>query len=66
MSTTFNTHAWREMVLEGRSTDDIIEATWDGIGDKETARKVLNGEPADFYTFADAGLVEPKKEGFGL
>jgi len=59
--TTYNTHTWRNMLLAGIPIDQIIEKTWDGIGNKEEGLKILMGEGEKMYTMADAGLVEKKK-----
>lgn len=61
--TTFNTHIWRNMVIDGKPTDEIIAETFDGIGDVEEGQKVLRGKSSEFYTMADAGLVKKTKEG---
>jgi len=56
--TTYNTHSWRNLILEGKTADEIIKNTWDGIGDKEEGRKVLMGKSDKMYTMRDAGLIK--------
>lgn len=52
--TTWNTHTWIRMIQEGYTTDQIIRATWDGVGDREQGIKILTGESDKFYSIADA------------
>ena len=61
--TTYNTHTWRNMLLEGKSIDEITKETWDGVGNYEEGLKVLTGKAKNMYTMVDAGLVEKKNEG---
>ena len=62
--TTYNAHTWRNMVLANQSVDEIVEKTWDGIGNYEEGIKVLTGKAENMYTFVDAGLVKkPEKKG---
>lgn len=58
-SFTFNTHTWRQFILNGEWRSDIIEKTWEGIGtekDKSQADVILNDESDEFFTMKDAGL----------
>jgi len=59
--TTYNTHTWRNMLLVGVPIDQILEKTWDGIGNKKEGEKVLTGKTNKMYTMVDAGLVEKEK-----
>jgi len=54
--TTFNTHTWIRMIQSGYALDEILDLTWDGIGDYEMGKRVLLGESSKFYTLKDAGL----------
>jgi len=61
--TTYNTHTWRNLLIDGKSVDEIIEKTWDGVGNHEDGQKILTGKAKDMYTMADAGLISNKSEG---
>lgn len=53
----FNTHWWRHLVQKGKSKQQILQSTWEGIGDYELGKQVLMGEPGcEFFTLRDAGL----------
>ncbi len=55
----YNTHTWRRRLQRGKYTrDQILEKTWEGIGDQELGRKIMFGEPCDHYTMRDAGLCD--------
>lgn len=51
--TTFNFHHWKRLALQGRSVDEIIELTWDGVGDKEEGRRILRGEVPKMFSLYD-------------
>ena len=50
---TSNTHFWKLRLQEGETPEEILE-DWNGIGDRETAGKILRGDKCDFYTMRDA------------
>lgn len=54
---TFNTHYFKKLAQEGFDAKSIEEKCWDGSGDLEQGRKIINGQTGDFYTLKDAGLV---------
>ncbi len=57
---TFNTHVWRNLLLEKTSPYTILQQTWEGIGldpDKNQAKIILTSDSKDFYTFKNAGLI---------
>lgn len=56
--TTFNTHYFKAAAQSGLSSEEIEVQTWDGSGNLEQGRKIIKGDPGDFYTLRDAGLVE--------
>jgi len=60
---TYNTHTWRELVRSGKSAGEIVEKTWDGIGNRDEGMKILSGKSKKMYTMADAGLIVGEKEG---
>ncbi|HDH45454.1 MAG TPA: hypothetical protein ENG66_08780 [Thermococcus sp.] len=49
----FNTHHWKPMWLLGYEADDIIERTYEGYGDVEKAKQILQGQSKEFYTMKD-------------
>jgi len=61
--TTYNTHTWRNLLIDGKSVDEIIEGTWDGVGNHEDGQKILTGKAKDMYTMVDAGLVKQEEGG---
>lgn len=54
---TFNTHYFKNFAQRGYSVQEIVEACWDGSGDWEQGWKILKGEPGDFYSLKDTGLI---------
>ena len=56
---TFNTHHWKKMLQKGidYTFQEIIDYTYDGIGDRELARMIVSGEECKMYTMKDAGMV---------
>lgn len=61
--TTFNTHHWKRRIQDGEDSDQVLEETWDGVGDFEVGRAIVEGWPSEFYTLADAGVVKKPGEG---
>jgi hypothetical protein len=55
--TTYNTHTWRNLLLNGKSVEEIVEDTWDGIGNYEEGQKILTGKSKIMYTMFDAGFI---------
>lgn len=54
---TYNTHHWKHFAQGGKMTaDQVDQFSWDGIGDREVARQIIEGKPCDFYTLKDAGI----------
>jgi len=55
---TYNTHHWKHLIQGGAlQTDEVDRFTYDGIGDREEARKILTGEKCDMYTMKDAKVI---------
>jgi len=51
---TFNTHYFKRLFQEGKTLEEILEATWDGTGDMKIAKQIVNGEiGCSFYTLRD-------------
>jgi DNA repair photolyase len=53
----FNSHWWKHLLQKGKSPNEVLRMTWEGIGDLEQGKKIVRGEPCDMYTMKDAGLV---------
>ena len=53
----FNTHYWKRKLQMGKKPNKILEKTYEGIGDKELAKKIITGKRCDNYTMRDAGLL---------
>lgn len=53
----FNTHWWKMFLQKGYSVDTVVSKTYEGIGDKRLAMKILRGIPCNNYTMRDAGLL---------
>jgi len=51
-----NTHYWKRLLQKGYTPEQVLEKTWEGIGDKDLAQKILHGTKCDNYTMKDAGL----------
>lgn len=60
--TTYNAHTWRNMLLAGKSVEEIVEKTWDGVGNYDEGIRVLTGKAKGMYTMVDAGLIEKEGE----
>ncbi len=50
---TFNLITWKKLRARGMSDEQIIECTWDGVGDKEEGRRLLAGGVKELYTLDD-------------
>lgn len=53
----FNTHFWKKMIQKGKTSKEIVKSTWEGIGDLEEGKKIIQGKGNKFYTMKDAGLL---------
>ena len=62
---TFNTHNWRNLMLQENKPLNALSETWEGIGsdeDRERANSIVLGKPSkDYYTFKDAGICNIKR-----
>jgi DNA repair photolyase len=58
---TFNTHNWRNSIVNGKSSIETLNESWEGIGtieDKKQANIIITGKPSkDFYTMKNAGII---------
>ena len=57
---TFNTHKWRNLILDGVPAEYIINNTWEEIGcskQKIQAKTILTKDSKEFYTFKNAGII---------
>lgn len=50
---TFNAPTWKRLQAQGLSNDEILVKTWDGIGDIEEGKAILEGTAKGFYTMKD-------------
>jgi len=53
---TYNAHTWKRMLQEGRDPQEILAGTWDGVGDQEEGRRIMEGTTDKMYTMHDAGF----------
>jgi len=53
---TFNTHYFKMEAQKGKTAEEIIKNTWEGIGDRERGEAVVKGTTSEFYTLKDAGI----------
>ena len=52
--TTFNTHIFKQMLQKGKSTEEILNVSYDGIGDINLGKEILTKKKSkDFYTIND-------------
>ena len=63
----YNTHNWRNLILQKNDPIVALALTWEGIGSYEDRKKanaiVLGKSSKDYYTFKDAGLlIKTKKD----
>jgi hypothetical protein len=54
----FTTHKWKRLLQKGWNPKRVLQKTWEGIGDYELAKKIVNGQPCDNYTMKDAGVIK--------
>jgi hypothetical protein len=53
----FNTHWWVHRIQQGRSKVEVLEGTWEGVGDYDKGKQIVMGEDGcEFFTLKDAGL----------
>lgn len=57
---TFNTHNWRNLIVQNMPRNSILTNTWEGIGsdtDFTKAEAIVKGRSSnEYYTFKDAGI----------
>jgi DNA repair photolyase len=47
----FTTHLWKKLLQDGKKHGEVFRMTWEGIGDKEVGRKIIEGKKTkEFYT----------------
>jgi len=49
----YNSHHWKQMIQEGKEPEEILEKTWEGIGDRKAGQDIVRGNPGEFYTMDD-------------
>jgi len=49
----FNTHYWKYLYQKGEGPEEIVDATWEEIGDLEHGKRIIYGTDKDFYTLKD-------------
>jgi DNA repair photolyase len=58
---TFNTHNWRKLLLQGKTSSETLDESWEGVGttkDQELAKIIVSGgHSKDFYTMKDGGII---------
>lgn len=59
----FNTHCFKQLIQMRSTPEEILERTWEGIGDYAQGEAIIKGKSSEFYTMVDAGLVQKKKRG---
>jgi len=55
---TFNTHYFKKYRQLGKTDERIIDLTYDGTGDLEQGKAIVDGSSKEFYNLEDAGAVE--------
>lgn len=57
--TTFNTITWKKLLLKGKDPNEILNETWDGVGNFQLGRSVMFSTIMDkkVYTMSDAGFL---------
>lgn len=62
--TTFNVVTWKDRLLTNPNLtiEDVLEETWDGIGNKFLGEKVALGKVNDLYTLKDTGITFPRRK----
>ena len=49
----FNTHHWKKLKQDGVAEEEILNQTWEGIGERALAEKVVCGKKCQFYTMGE-------------
>jgi len=50
---TFNTHHFKKCLQQGKSSSEIFDLTYDGTGDIEMGKAIIEGSTTEFYTLKD-------------
>jgi len=58
----FNTHHWKHLLQKGKSPKQVYKDTWEGIGDRELAQKILKGQKCDYFTIKDIANENYRKK----
>lgn len=53
----FNTHTWKRRLQMSKKPNRILKTTYEGVGDKALAKKIMKGHQCDNYTMKDAGMI---------
>jgi hypothetical protein len=51
----FNTHHWKRRIQNGIEPNDVLDETWEGIGDLKEGKNIIAGKSARMYTLRDIG-----------
>jgi DNA repair photolyase len=58
---TFNMINWKKLYLSGvTDVDDLLRRTWDGVGDYDAGRRLLEGKNKDMFSLKDIEGLEPR------
>lgn len=49
----FNTHYWKGLMQNGLNSKEILNSTWEGIGNFSEGEKIVKGTTSNFYTLGD-------------
>jgi len=50
---TFNTHHFKKLYQSGKSPEEIFKLSFDGTGDENMGKSIIEGNTKDFYTLKD-------------
>lgn len=50
---TFNTHTWKKLLQDGNRPEDVLEKSWDGVGNKKEGENILTIRNKKTYTILD-------------
>lgn len=58
--TTFNTHVWKKMYQQQPqlACAVVLKDTWDGSGDFDQGKAIVEGKRSNFYTLKDAKVIK--------
>ncbi len=64
---TFNTHHWKKRVQKSclhlsDMYSNLLDSSWDGVGDLEKGKQIIKGENPNIYTLKDAGIIYNTKK----